>query len=104
MGYKAIAKLDQLIEGKIHIFSTRNFDIALVNRNGNIYAFEDICSHDGGNISEGVLDGEKVICPRHFAEFDILTGKPLCMPATQAIAIFPVRIMNGMVEVLLEEN
>lgn len=104
MGYKIIAKLDQLTEGKIHSFSTRNFDIALVNRNGNIYAFEDICSHDGGHISEGELDGEKVICPRHFAEFDILSGKALCMPATQSIEVFPVRIKDGMVEVLLEEN
>lgn len=54
------------------------------------FAIEDVCSHDGQPLTDGPCVGTTVTCPRHGARFDLKTGKPLCMPATEPIATFPV--------------
>ncbi len=50
--------------------------------NGRFSALDDVCTHDGGPLSEGKLEGCTIACPRHGAKFDICTGKALTMPAT----------------------
>lgn len=104
MAYQKLAEIDQISEGKIYSFSKRYYDIAVVRKKDEYFAFEDICSHDGGSISDGEIEGNKVICPRHFAAFDIKTGEVLCMPATEGIKIFPTRIIDGSLEVELEDE
>ncbi|MCC5814231.1 MAG: non-heme iron oxygenase ferredoxin subunit [Leptospira sp.] len=99
MAFKKIAKIQEIKEGKIYSFSWKHLDIAIVKTNNEYYAFEDICSHDGGSISEGVLEGDKVICPRHFAEFSMKSGEALTMPATENISVFPVRVQGEDLEV-----
>ncbi len=60
------------------------------------YAVEDICSHDGGPLAEGeVVATYEIVCPRHGAHFDMRTGKPLVMPAIEAIEAFPVVVRDG---------
>ena len=56
--------------------------VALFNLNGEIYAIEDVCTHDGGPLVEGtIVDGCEVQCPRHGARFDIRTGAAVRFPA-----------------------
>lgn len=57
-----------------------------------LYAVEDVCSHDGQPLTEGPLEGFAVECPRHGARFDVRSGKPLCMPAVEPIATFEVQL------------
>ncbi|HTI52174.1 MAG TPA: non-heme iron oxygenase ferredoxin subunit [Planctomycetaceae bacterium] len=65
----------------------------LVFRIGNdFYAVEDVCSHDGQPLTDGLLEGFAVECPRHGARFDVRTGRPLCMPAVEPIATFEVQV------------
>ena len=52
-----------------------------------IYAVEDVCSHDGQPLTEGAVFEGSVECPRHGARFDLKTGRPLCMPAVEPIQI-----------------
>jgi 3-phenylpropionate/trans-cinnamate dioxygenase ferredoxin subunit len=103
MAYQEIAKLSSIEEGKIYSFQTKYKDIALVKKGSEFFAFEDICSHDGGTISEGEISEDKVICPRHFAEFSLKTGDALTMPATESIATFPVRVVGDRIEVDWED-
>jgi len=103
MAYHKLTKIDNISEGKIHSFSTRFCEIAIVRKKEEFFAFEDVCSHDGGSISDGEIDEDRVICPRHFAAFDMKTGEVLCMPATEGLTIFPTRIQDGFLEVLLED-
>ena len=49
---------------------------------GEFFCIDDVCTHDGGPLSEGQLDDHTIACPRHGAKFDIRTGKALTMPAT----------------------
>ncbi len=73
--------------------------VAVFNLDGAYYAIEDVCTHDGGTLTGGVVTGEQIICPRHGARFSIKTGAVLAPPAYEAIHSFPVRVQNGTVQV-----
>lgn len=73
--------------------------VAVFNLDGVYYAIEDVCTHDGGLLADGELDGEQIVCPRHGARFSIKTGKVLAPPAYEDITPFPVRIEAGVVQV-----
>lgn len=58
-------------------------------------AVEDVCSHDGQPLTNGPLRDCSITCPRHGARFDLKTGQPLCMPATEPISTFEVEVRDG---------
>lgn len=64
---------------------------------GNWFAIEDVCTHDGGQLTGGTICGHEIECPRHGARFDLRTGAALCPPAYEATAVFPIRIEDGVV-------
>ncbi|QDT77747.1 3-phenylpropionate/cinnamic acid dioxygenase ferredoxin subunit [Gimesia maris] len=55
-------------------------------------AIEDVCTHDGQPLTNGCIEEGAIICPRHGARFDLVTGKALCMPATKPIQTFEVEV------------
>ncbi len=56
------------------------------------FVIEDVCSHDGQPLTNGVITDCAIVCPRHGAKFDLKSGKALCMPATRPIRVFKVEI------------
>lgn len=77
--------------------------IALFNVEGTFYAIDDVCTHDGGPLAEGDLDGCAIQCPRHGARFDVRTGKPLCMPAVEPVATHQVEVRGDEVFVVVQD-
>lgn len=73
--------------------------VLVCNQNGRLYAIRDICTHDQGPLGKGRLYGFDVECPRHGAKFDIRTGKPTALPAFQPTTTYPVREVDGYIEV-----
>ncbi|MEN8129617.1 MAG: non-heme iron oxygenase ferredoxin subunit [Pseudomonadota bacterium] len=73
--------------------------IAVFNLDGEFYAIEDICTHDGGTLTGGDIEGKEIICPRHGARFDITTGEVLADPAYEDLPTFAVRVKDGMVQI-----
>jgi 3-phenylpropionate/trans-cinnamate dioxygenase ferredoxin component len=75
--------------------------VGVYNCGGELYAIEDRCSHDDGPLCEGDWDEEtcRVVCPRHGSQFDLASGRPLTLPATQPVATYPVSIVDGIVRV-----
>ena len=67
-----------------------------------IYAIENICTHDDGPLGEGDLNGTVVECPRHGARFDVTNGTVLRLPAATSLATYPVRLTDDWIEVALE--
>jgi 3-phenylpropionate/trans-cinnamate dioxygenase ferredoxin subunit len=59
--------------------------IAVFNVDGNYYAIDDVCTHDGGPLAEGELIGSEIECPRHGA-------RPLCMPAIEPVSVHAVEL------------
>lgn len=79
--------------------------VVLIHAAGHYYALDDICTHDGGPLSEGPLDPQActIACPRHGAKFDIRTGAALTMPATKATQAHEVKVEGGQVWVRLKD-
>ena len=73
--------------------------IALFNVDGTFYAIGDTCTHRGGPLSEGSLEGSTVTCPWHGANYDIRTGKNLTPPAPAEVPSYNVRVEGDDVEV-----
>jgi len=71
--------------------------IAVFNIEGTLYAIEDVCTHDGGELASGELHGAEIECPRHGARFDVRSGAVLSPPAYEPVAKFPVKVEDGTV-------
>ena len=69
--------------------------VLVVNVGGELHAVEDVCTHDGGELAGGPIDGFAVECPRHGAKFDLRSGEALCAPAYTPIEVFPVKREDG---------
>jgi len=95
----SVARADELAPGQWKSVDVDGAQIAVFNLDGQYYAVEDVCTHDGGQLTGGSIEGAEIICPRHGARFCIKTGAALTAPAYEATAKFPVRIENGVVEV-----
>lgn len=68
---------------------------------GEFFATADTCSHEEWSLGdEGDLEGNELVCPLHMARFDLVTGKPLCLPATLALATYSVVVEGDQVFVL----
>ena len=63
------------------------------------YAIENVCTHDGGQLTGGCIENDEIICPRHGARFSIKTGVALTAPAYEPTYVFPVRVENDVVQV-----
>ena len=94
-----VAPLDELKPGARKIVDVDGSQLLVFNLDGKYYAIEDVCTHDGGQLTGGEIEGDQIICPRHGARFCIRTGAALTAPAYEATATFPVRIENGQVQV-----
>ena len=68
--------------------------ILFANVDGEIYAVEDMCSHEDASLYNGALKGRCVECPLHGSHFDLKTGEPQQEPATEAIKTFSVKVEN----------
>lgn len=73
--------------------------MVLCNLDGDYFAIEDICTHDGSEISSGCIIDGSIECPRHGARFDIRTGEVTAPPAYEPVDTFPVRVQDGVVQV-----
>jgi 3-phenylpropionate/trans-cinnamate dioxygenase ferredoxin subunit len=69
--------------------------VAVYDVGGDLYAIEDLCTHDGNPLADGPVEGLEVICPRHGARFCLKTGAALCPPAYEAVATFAVERRDG---------
>ena len=93
-----VARIDELAPGQWKSLDVDGAQVAVFNLNGQYFAIEDVCTHDGGQLSGGSVEGAEIVCPRHGARFCIRTGAALTAPAYEATAKFPVRIENGEVQ------
>ena len=94
-----VAKADEIKPGGFRVVDVDGAQIVVFNLDGEYYAIEDVCTHDGGKLTGGSIEGTEIVCPRHGARFCIRTGAALTAPAYEAVATFPVRVENGVVQV-----
>ena len=88
-----------LMNGENSVIDVDGTDVAIFKIDDDFFAIEDVCSHDGTEIASGELDGDEIICPRHGARFCVKTGAVKSAPAYEDIHSYPVRILDGMIQI-----
>ena len=80
--------------------------VAIVRSDGEVYAIHDVCSHANVALSEGEIEGRTIECWLHGSRFDLVTGRPTGLPATQPVPVYPVKIDGDsvLVAVRVDEN
>ncbi|REK15856.1 MAG: non-heme iron oxygenase ferredoxin subunit [Planctomycetota bacterium] len=98
-----VAKVSEIPDPGKQIVEIDERLVVVVHAGGHFYAIDDVCTHDGGPLGEGELDGLTIACPRHGAKFDVRDGRALTMPATRATAAHEVKIDGDTVLVKLAD-
>jgi 3-phenylpropionate/trans-cinnamate dioxygenase ferredoxin subunit len=103
--YYEVIEVSELPAGERLYLELDDKPIIIFNVDGEFFAIDDECTHDNGPLGDGELKDHRVTCPRHGAVFDIRTGKVLGLPAVKNVSSYPVRIVDGKVEigVMIEE-
>lgn len=94
-----VCAADALKPGEFDVIETDDVVIAVFNVDGEFYAIEDVCTHDGEELTGGPIQGDEIVCPRHGARFCLRTGAALTPPAYDDVTTFPVRIAAGRLQV-----
>lgn len=92
MARQRVARASEIAPGTTRRVVVGDVEILLCNVGGAFYAIEDVCTHDGGPLDRGELEGETVVCPRHGATFDVRTGDALTLPAVVPLMTFGVSV------------
>jgi naphthalene 1,2-dioxygenase system ferredoxin subunit len=87
-----VAELDRLVEGDPLAVLVAGLQIALYRIGAEVYATDNMCTHEHALLSDGFVDGEMVECPLHQARFHIPTGRVLSPPAVSCLLTYPVRV------------
>jgi nitrite reductase (NADH) small subunit len=105
-GTKAMANFIKLTtqselpsEGEAKEFPCSDKMICVANVNGTISAMDNVCLHRGGPLGQGMIEGDKLVCPWHGWQWNPKTGEAAHNPAAK-VAVYPLKIENG--DVLIE--
>ena len=93
-GVTGAAKASDIPRGALALVEIHGTRVAVANVDGTYYAFDDACTHEQCSLAEGDLEGTKVICMCHGAEFDVRTGAVLAPPATVPLKTYAVRFAD----------
>jgi 3-phenylpropionate/trans-cinnamate dioxygenase ferredoxin component len=97
--FVSLASVDELPNGERMFVEIDEFSLVVFNIGGELYAIADLCSHDNGPLGDGALEGYEIRCPRHGASFDVRSGQVQSLPATEDIPAYPVRVVDGEIQV-----
>ena len=102
--FVAAAKMAELPDPSSLLVEVDDRLVVLIHAGGHVYALDDVCTHDGGPLSEGPIDAAEgsIACPRHGARFDAKTGRALSMPATEPTVAHEIKVEGD--EVLVRLN
>lgn len=92
-----VAALEDVAPGEPHLVQVGDAPVCLVNVDGEILAVHDICTHALESLSGGWVEGDRIECPRHGAQFSLRDGEALTPPATRALPTYRVEVRDGRV-------
>ncbi len=95
-----VASVDELGPGDRRVIDLDGVPVAVFNLEGEYFAIKNECTHDGGELASGELEGDVIVCPRHGARFSIRDGSVLGPPAYEDVRTFEVRVADGRVQVM----
>lgn len=88
-----IASVTDVAPGQARAYVVNDVPIVLVRtEDGEFHAIDEFCTHRRVSLADGEIDDATIECSRHGAIFDLRSGKPLCLPATEPLNVYPVTI------------
>jgi 3-phenylpropionate/trans-cinnamate dioxygenase ferredoxin subunit len=94
---------NEIADGEIKSFKFGDTTVLIAKYKNEVYALDDVCSHDGAELSDGDLVDCQIQCQRHGARFDLKTGEATQMPAIVGIKSFKVKIESGDIFIELKD-
>jgi 3-phenylpropionate/trans-cinnamate dioxygenase ferredoxin component len=94
-----VAHTADVSPGHVMSVPVGDVSVAVCNVDGTFYAIDDVCTHDGGALDQGELEGAEIECPRHGARFDVRSGRATQLPAFEPVETYPVRVVDDTIEV-----
>ena len=94
-----VAEINEVPPGTAKVVDLEGRPVALFNIEGTYYAIDDTCTHRGGPLSEGEVEGTIVTCPLHGATFDVTTGYVLGPPASNGVARYDVEVEGNDIKI-----
>ena len=99
MAFVKVGKASDVPPGTAKVFEIDDRAVAVCNVGGELFAVDDVCTHDEGSLEQGDVDGYEIECPRHGARFDVRTGEVKALPAVVPIDTFKVRVEGEDIEI-----
>lgn len=87
-----VCGVNDIANGMVGYAEVDGLRLAICHQDGQFYAIDDVCTHDGGPLDQGELRGFNIECPRHGAKFDIRTGRVTALPAIIPIGTYDVTV------------
>ena len=97
--FEKVASVPDLTEGSCLRVEVRGRAIALIKCAGDYFAVDDTCTHAEASLSEGEVINEEIVCPLHYATFNIRTGECTGPPAAADLATYAVRVNGDDIEI-----
>ena len=94
-GFVKVAESKDIQPSSMKAVEVAGEKVCIINIEGNYYAIGNVCTHVGGPLDEGTLEGYEVECPWHGSKFDVRTGEPTKPPARQAVSKYEVKIQDN---------
>ncbi|MEM8735987.1 MAG: non-heme iron oxygenase ferredoxin subunit [Planctomycetota bacterium] len=94
----------EFADSPLQCFEVEDRFVVIVKLDDGFHCIDDVCTHDGGTLSDGDLDGDCIACSRHGAKFDLRTGEALTLPATEPTVAHETRLEDGKIYVRLNDE
>jgi 3-phenylpropionate/trans-cinnamate dioxygenase ferredoxin component len=94
-GFVKVAETKDIQSSNMKAIDLAGEKVCIVNIEGNYYAIGNVCTHVGGPLDEGTLEGSDVECPWHGSKFDVRTGEPTRPPARRAVLTYEVKVEDN---------
>ena len=97
--FHTVAQGSEIAPGEMKLVDLEGEEVVIANVDGTYYAFSNTCTHEGGPLVDGELDGETVTCPWHFTVFDVKSGEALEGVTDAPVPTYEVRLEGENIQV-----
>jgi 3-phenylpropionate/trans-cinnamate dioxygenase ferredoxin subunit len=102
--WQTVGRVTDIAPERVAVYHVGDHDVAVCNVSGQFYAIDDLCTHDGGSLDQGQLEGDEIECPRHGARFNVTSGDAIQLPAFEPVETHAVRVEGETLQVGVEHR